>query len=121
MGTKSNGLADALFLKVQQKVLGLLFVYSDRSFIRMKSYRSPWKAVSTSHTTHRMPSRSLYYAGMVTDQKIGPEVWRVLALCHQRRNLAEYEGHLEIDMQLLAELIAAANLLQKKVRLLAPI
>jgi hypothetical protein len=48
-------------------------------------------------------------------------IWRVLALCHQRRNLAEYEGHLEIDDQLLAELIAAADLLQKKVEALAPI
>lgn len=46
---------------------------------------------------------------------------RVLALCHQRRNLAEYEGHLEVDDQLLAELIAAADLLLKKDEALAPI
>lgn len=32
--------------------------------------------------------------------------WRVLDKCHKQRNLAEYEGHLEITPQLLDELIA---------------
>lgn len=31
--------------------------------------------------------------------------WRVLDKCHRVRNLAEYEGHVEIDSQLLKELI----------------
>jgi hypothetical protein len=35
--------------------------------------------------------------------------WRVLDQCHRRRNLAEYEGHMDIDAQLLKELIALAN------------
>ena len=34
--------------------------------------------------------------------------WRVLAKAHERRNLAEYEGHLEQDDRLLAELIVTA-------------
>jgi len=35
--------------------------------------------------------------------------WRVLDKCHRVRNLAEYEGHLEIDEQLLKELKAIAD------------
>ncbi|MBL4872511.1 MAG: hypothetical protein COB38_11955 [Gammaproteobacteria bacterium] len=35
--------------------------------------------------------------------------WRVLDKCHNCRNLAEYEGHLEIDTQLLKELIQITN------------
>lgn len=35
--------------------------------------------------------------------------WRVLDKCHKQRNLAEYEGHLEITPQLLNELIAITN------------
>jgi hypothetical protein len=31
--------------------------------------------------------------------------WRVLDQCHRVRNVAEYEGHLEINAQLLKELI----------------
>jgi len=37
------------------------------------------------------------------------EVWRVLAKAHERRNLAEYEGHLEHDEQLLADVLVAAR------------
>ena len=46
---------------------------------------------------------------------LGPEVWRVLAKCHDRRNLAEYEGHLEIDDQLLKDLFVAARTLLDRV------
>ena len=35
--------------------------------------------------------------------------WRILDKCHTCRNLAEYEGHLEIDTQLLKELILISN------------
>jgi len=38
----------------------------------------------------------------------------VFSLCHNRRNLAEYEGHLEIDDQLLDELIALTDELLKR-------
>jgi hypothetical protein len=34
---------------------------------------------------------------------------------------SQYEGHLEVSNQLLAELIAAADLLQKKIEAMAPI
>lgn len=42
--------------------------------------------------------------------------WRVLDQCHKRRNLAEYEGHLDIDAQMLKELIALANELLGRVK-----
>ncbi|MCU7839217.1 MAG: hypothetical protein KZQ94_07545 [Candidatus Thiodiazotropha sp. (ex Troendleina suluensis)] len=47
--------------------------------------------------------------------------WRVLDQCHRRRNLAEYEGQLDIDAQLLAELIALADELLLRVRALGPV
>jgi hypothetical protein len=40
---------------------------------------------------------------------------RVLDQCHKRRNLAEYEGHLDIDAQLLKELIVLAHELLSRV------
>jgi hypothetical protein len=36
---------------------------------------------------------------------------RLFALCHERRNLAEYEGYLDVDETLLAELLAATDAL----------
>lgn len=41
--------------------------------------------------------------------------WRVLDLCHKKRNLAEYEGLLEINDALLKELFSLAVLLFEKV------
>lgn len=40
---------------------------------------------------------------------LGPEVWRVLDLCHNKRNLGEYEGLLEIDLRLVLDLIDATQ------------
>ena len=51
--------------------------------------------------------------------KVGPEVWRVLAKCHDYRNLAEYEGHLEIEGQLLSDLFTAARIVLKHVTALS--
>lgn len=49
---------------------------------------------------------------------VGSSVWRVLALCHERRNLAEYEGHLEIDERLLVDLLAAGQVVLERVEVL---
>jgi hypothetical protein len=40
---------------------------------------------------------------------LGPEVWRVLAKCHEIRNLGKYEGDLNIDDQLVKDLISACR------------
>ena len=40
---------------------------------------------------------------------LGPEVWRVLDMCHNRRNLGEYEGLLEVDERLVHDLIQATQ------------
>jgi hypothetical protein len=36
-------------------------------------------------------------------------VWRVLDKCHKVRNQGEYEGFLNVDERLIADLIAAAT------------
>jgi hypothetical protein len=45
---------------------------------------------------------------------LGPEVWRVLAKCHEVRNLGEYEGTLEIDENIVTSLIEATVTVSKK-------
>ena len=41
--------------------------------------------------------------------------WRLLLLCHKRRNLAEYEGHLDVEEKLVAELIDITEVIVEKV------
>lgn len=40
---------------------------------------------------------------------LGPEVWRVLAKCHDIRNRAEYEGDLEINERIVKDLLVACR------------
>ncbi len=41
---------------------------------------------------------------------------RLFVLCHERRNLAEYEGYMDVDETLLAELLAATDALLPQVQ-----
>jgi hypothetical protein len=38
--------------------------------------------------------------------------WRVLSKCHDVRNLAEYEGHSDVDVRLLDDLVRVASELE---------
>lgn len=66
--------------------------------LRMKGYRS-----GNRYTVFQVLPHTL---------GLGPEVWRVLDLCHSRRNLGEYEGFMDIDERLVSDLIAATQRVQ---------
>lgn len=40
---------------------------------------------------------------------LGPEVWRVLAKAHDVRNLAEYEGDVDVEERLVLDVISACE------------
>ncbi len=52
---------------------------------------------------------------------LGPEVWRVLSKGHDIRNLGEYEGDLNVDERIVADLIAACQKVAAKLGALTPI
>jgi hypothetical protein len=47
-------------------------------------------------------------------------IWRVLAKCHERRNLAEYEGIVDVDERLMTDLLAAAQAVHEAIQTVAP-
>ncbi len=47
---------------------------------------------------------------------LGPEVWRVLAKGHDHRNLAEYEGRLDIDERFVTDLVGACSQVATKLQ-----
>jgi hypothetical protein len=61
---------------------------------------------------YRCDQRYLAFQTLPHTAGMPAAVWRVLAKAHERRNLAEYEGHLEPDDRLLADLISAARALR---------
>jgi hypothetical protein len=63
----------------------------------------------------RSTNRYLVFQVLPHTTGLGPEVWRVLAKCHERRNIAEYEGSFEIEDQLMSDLLSAALALSAKI------
>lgn len=64
---------------------------------------------------YRSTNRYIVFQVLPQTTGLGPEIWRILSKCHDQRNLAEYEGHLEVDEQLLKELLIATQSLLEKV------
>jgi hypothetical protein len=64
---------------------------------------------------YRSDTRYLVFQTLPHTIGIAAEKWRLLAKAHERRNLAEYEGYLEEDERLLAELIAVTVELRERV------
>ena len=52
---------------------------------------------------------------------LGPEVWRVLAKGHKRRNDAEYEGHVDVEERLVEDLITAGRAVEDALEGLPPL
>lgn len=65
---------------------------------------------------YRSDRRYLVFQCLTHTLGVGKAQVRLFALCHERRNLAEYEGYMDVDEPLLAELVAATDVLLLKVR-----
>lgn len=63
---------------------------------------------------YRANNRYVVFQVLPFTLNLGPEVWRILSKCHDKRNLAEYEGHCEMDVRLLNELVTATHVLLNK-------
>jgi hypothetical protein len=70
---------------------------------------------------YRSTNRYIVFQALPHTLGLGPEVWRVLDKCHSIRNLGEYEGDLNVDERLVADLIVACRSVVAKLDLLAPI
>ena len=84
---------------------------------------SPCKAALTSPTNaahalclaalrrlgYRPRRRYIVFQVLPHTLNLGPEVWRVLDKCHNVRNVGEYEGGLDVDERLVADLVDACQ------------
>ncbi len=67
-------------------------------------------------------SENRYVAFQVLPHTLGlsATTWRVLARGHEARNVAEYEGVVEVDERLVADLIVAAKAVRDALRRVSP-
>jgi hypothetical protein len=64
---------------------------------------------------YRSDNRYLVFQCLQETLGLKSEQWRVLALCHERRNVAEYEGHLNVEDRLVTDLMQIAEVVLEKV------
>jgi len=70
---------------------------------------------------YRAGSRYLVFQALPLTLGTDTATWRLLAKCHERRNLGAYEGVVEIEERLLTDLVAATTSLLMAVQALPPI
>ncbi len=58
---------------------------------------------------YRATNRYIVFQILSHTLDLGPEVWRVLAHCHDLRNRGEYAGDLSVDERLLTDLLDACK------------
>lgn len=68
---------------------------------------------------YRSDKRYLVFQCLAHTTDLNRVTIRIFALCHDKRNLAEYEGHFEEDEALLRQLITSCVELEKGVRQLS--
>jgi len=69
---------------------------------------------------YRSEHRYTVFQALTHTLGLSPAIARVFSKCHDARNLAEYQGHIEVDPQLLTELLRYANDLETAVLALDP-
>jgi hypothetical protein len=70
---------------------------------------------------YRPSKRYLVFQLLPHTLGLGPEVWRVLDKCHGLRNVGDYEGALDVDERLVADLIEACGTVAAALQKLPPI
>jgi len=69
---------------------------------------------------YRSSSRQLVFQTLPHTASLDAVDWRLLSKCHQRRNLAEYEGVVDVEERLVDDLVLAAKRLLAAVLALPP-
>jgi hypothetical protein len=69
---------------------------------------------------YRCENRYLVFQVLPHTLGLSAPTWRVLARCHEARNVAEYEGAVELDERLVADLIGAAKAVRGALRTSSP-
>lgn len=70
---------------------------------------------------YRSESRYLVFQALPHTLGMTDRQWRLLALCHERRNKIEYEGIGEVDESLVAELVEVTEDVLRKLEALGPV
>jgi hypothetical protein len=69
---------------------------------------------------YRPVNRYIVFQVLPHTLDLGPEVWRVLAKCHELRNASEYGGDLQINERIVSDLLNACHKVRSSLEALNP-
>jgi hypothetical protein len=69
---------------------------------------------------YRSENRYIVFQCLAHTLSVPAELWRVLALAHERRNIAEYAGALDHDEQLLKDMLRVTDKMVSSLNKLGP-
>ena len=104
-----------------------------RGLIKIEDYKHPDLSIETRFdivygAAHALCLAALKNAGYRSENRyivfqcaqhtigLEPEYWRVMGDAHRQRNVAEYEGYIEVNEQLLDSLVRVVDIVAKRVQ-----
>jgi len=111
------------------EVMGLI----QRGLVKMEDYKHPDLSIDTRFdivygAAHALCLAALKNAGYRSENRyivfqcaqhtigLEPEYWRVMSDAHRQRNVAEYEGYIEVNEQLLEALVRVVDIVAERVQ-----
>jgi hypothetical protein len=111
------------------EVMGLI----QRGLVKIEDYKHPDLSIETRFdiiygAAHALCLAALKSAGYRSESRyivfqcaqhtigLEPEYWRVMSDAHRQRNVAEYEGHIEVNEQLLEALVRVVDIVAERVQ-----
>lgn len=117
--TEFDGMLRAARIKLRDA--GIEGLSEDSRFALAYSAAHAFSLAALRWHGYRSESRYIVFQCLQHTLGLSNATWRVLDKCHSARNLAEYEGHMDVNPQLLKELIEITRELEHLVTDLPPI
>jgi hypothetical protein len=104
-----------------------------RGLVKIEDYKNPGLSIETRFdviygAAHAFCLAALKNAGYRSENRyivfqcaqhtigLEPEYWRVMSDAHRQRNVAEYEGYIEVNEQLLEALVRVVDIVAERVQ-----
>ena len=104
-----------------------------RGLVRIEDYKHPDLSIETrfdvaygaayalclaalKNSGYRSESRYIVFQCAQHTIGLEPHYWRVMSDAHRQRNIAEYEGHIEVNEQLLEALVRVVSIVAERVQ-----
>ena len=120
-------------LKVDPSTDDEVMGFIQRGLVKIEDYKHPGLSIETrfdivygaayalclaalKNAGYRSESRYIVFQCAQHTIGLEPEYWRVMSDAHRQRNVAEYEGYIEVNEQLLQAMVRVVDIVAERVQ-----